>query len=99
MKKAAGEGDDSINLLLYIFECFKMLLPQKSFLLTVFTHIIPKCQHVPTVTQILHIILLHTMINMPESQMHIMFISLTIIKIKWVNKRGFFCQKYINDIY
>lgn len=61
--------------LLYIFECFKLLPPQKSFLSTGFTHFFPKRRCVPTL-KVIQIILLHNVINMSQSQMYIMLINL-----------------------
>lgn len=61
--------------------------PQKSFLFDCIYPLHSKMQTCAnTVIQILHIILLHTVINMTESQMCIMLIKMTIIKIKWVKQ-------------
>lgn len=49
--------------------------------------------HSKTPTCANNISLLHTLINVSRGQMYIMFINLIIIKMKWVNKRSFFCQK------
>lgn len=72
--------------------------PLKSFLFNCIYPLHSKTQtRANTVILILHIILLHTVIHMTESQMYIMLMK--IIKIKWVAKRGLCCQIYINYIY